>query len=131
VRESVDGARAHASAAAEADGRRLPPLYDPEFLDAIKTIPPPRLAPAFLRRKLARNAVAALLPFLDESLSRYGVRLRAWGEGALKELRPGGEAAAVAGGVRSPELSGLEQLINQIGAGHDSQPSGREETMPC
>jgi GTP-binding protein EngB required for normal cell division len=120
VREAVDRARSHASGEADAAGRRLPPLFDPEFLDAIKTLPPPHLAPGLLRRSRAQSAVAPLLPFLDESLARYATRLRAWGEGALQELRPDGGPGGVTNG-RSPELAGIETLIAQAGCGADKR----------
>jgi hypothetical protein len=114
VRETVDGLRSHAAAGAEAEGRRLPPLFDPEFLDALKALPPPRLAPGFARLAMARHAVAPLQPFLDDALHRYAERLRAWGEAALKELRAGvaGEAAP----VRDPELAALEALVADVDA---------------
>jgi GTP-binding protein EngB required for normal cell division len=110
VREAVDGVRALAGDAKDLDRRRLPPLFDPEFLDAIKMLPPPRLAPALLRRNRARLAVAPLLPFLDQSLLRYAARLRAWGEGALQELRPPDEEAAVPA-LSNTELAGLNNLM--------------------
>jgi len=100
--------------------RRLPPLFDPEFLDAIKALPPPRLAPGLLRRSRAHSAVDPLLPFLDEALARYAARLEAWGQGALKELRPAGQLAAAAN-ARSPELAGLETLIAQVGGYEKAQ----------
>jgi len=126
VRESVDAARSGANASAEADGRRLPPLFDPPFLDAIKSLPRPRFTPALLRRTLARNAVAPLLPFLDESLARYASRLRAWGEGALKELRPGVEPGPAVD-HRIPELAALGGLIAEVTAKDARQlPQDRE-----
>lgn len=114
VREAVDAARARGAAGADADGRRLPPLFDPEFLDAIKGLPPPRLLPGVFRRSRAQGAVEPLLPFLDQALARYASRLRAWGEGALRELRPAGKATAEPD-RRTPELAGLETLIAQVG----------------
>jgi GTP-binding protein EngB required for normal cell division len=113
VRETVDGVRSHAAAAAEADSRRLPPLFDPEFLDALKTLPPPRLAPGFARLAMARRAIAPLEPFLDDALHRYAERLRSWGDGALKEIRPGvgtGEAAP----AREGELAALDALVSEV-----------------
>jgi GTP-binding protein EngB required for normal cell division len=110
VREAVDGVRALAGDGKDLDRRRLPPLFDPEFLDAIESLPPPRLAPALLRRNRARLAVAPLLPFIDESLVRYAARLRAWGEGALQELRPPDEEASLPA-MSNTELAGLDNLM--------------------
>jgi GTP-binding protein EngB required for normal cell division len=116
VREAVDALQARANAAA--DGRRLPPLFDPEFLDAIKALPPPRLAPGFARRAMARRATAPLLPFLDESLHRYAERLRAWGEGALKETHADREAWTAVP-IRNAELAALDTLVSDVGVGGD------------
>jgi len=120
VREAVDRVRSHAGEGEETTARRLPPLFDPEFLDAIKTLPPPRLAPGLLRRSRAQSAVVALLPFLDQALARYASRVEAWGSGALKELRPAGRPAA-ATDARSPELAGLDTLIAQVSSSEKAQ----------
>ncbi|HXK09374.1 MAG TPA: dynamin family protein [Vicinamibacteria bacterium] len=120
VREAVDRVRSQAGEGEEAAARRLPPLFDPELLDAIKTLPPPRLAPGLLRRSRARSAVDPLLPFLDQALARYAARLEAWGEGALKELRPAGQPAAATDAC-SPELAGLDTLIAQVSSSENAQ----------
>jgi Dynamin family len=114
ARQGVDAARSRGADGAEADGRRLPPLFDPEFLDAIKALPPPWLAPGAFRRSRAQGAVEPLLPFLDQALARYASRLRAWGEGALRELRPATEAPTEAD-RETPELAGLGTLIARVG----------------
>jgi hypothetical protein len=123
VRETVDGLRSHAAAGAEAEGRRLPPLFDPEFLDALKALPPPRLAPGFARLAMARHAVAPLQPFLDDALHRYAERLRAWGEAALKELRPG--LAGEPGPVGDAELAALDTLVAEVDASGACSSRGR------
>jgi len=127
IRELVDRTRFHASGETDADGRRLPPLFDPEFLDAIKTLAPPRLAPSLFRQSRARNAVEPLLPFLDDSLHRYASRLRAWGEGALQELLPA--APAPTADAHKPELAGLETLIAQVGIGEETPGSSQESSQ--
>jgi GTP-binding protein EngB required for normal cell division len=111
VRAAVEAARANSEAAPET--RRVPPLFDPEFLDAIKELPSPRLAPGFLRSAAARRAVAPLLPFLDDALARFAVRIRAWGEGALKELQATPDDAPT-GNVRNEELAPLERLVDGL-----------------
>ena len=116
VRERVDAVRRHAADAADADGRRLPPLFDPAFLDAIKALPAPRLAPGLLRASRARRAVEPLFPFLDEALARYASRLRAWAEGALRELRPASQQAGAPVPGEEPELASLDVLIEKVGA---------------
>ena len=120
VREAVDRVRSHAGEGEETTARRLPPLFDPEFLDAIKTLPPPRLAPGLLRRSRAQSAVVALLPFFDQALARYASRVEAWGSGALEELRSAGRPAAGTD-ARSPELAGLDTLIAQVGSSEKAQ----------
>jgi GTP-binding protein EngB required for normal cell division len=121
VREAIEGA----SAAAAGSGpvtRRVPPLFDPELLDALRELPPPRLLPGILRAGAARRAVAPLLPHLQQALPRFAARLRAWGEGELAELQasPGPPGSA---GARSGELAALEPLLDAIGpdGAHDSQ----------
>jgi len=113
VREVVDGARTGGAESGPAT-KRVPPLFDPEFLDALKALPPPRYLPGFLRDGAARRAVAPLLPHLDQALARFAVRLRAWSEGALKELRPPDEMMA-SGLVRHEELAALETLVEHVG----------------
>lgn len=129
VREVVDRVHARASAKGEGESRRLPPLFDPEFLDSIKALPPPRLAPGVLRRTRARGAIDPLLPFLDDSLARYATRLRAWGEGALQELRPAGKTA-VPSDSHDPELAGLEALIAKVGGEAEASRELSRENTP-
>ena len=129
VREAVDRVRSHAAGGADAEARRLPPLFDPEFLDAIKNLPPPRLAGGVLRRKRAQSAVAPLRPFLDDSLHRYASRLHAWGEGAVQELRPAGGPATETD-PRSPELSGLDALIAAVGGPGEARLQPDRERIP-
>ena len=112
-----------------ANAKSQPSSFDPEFLDAIKVQPPPRLAPGVLRRSRPRSAADPLLSFLDDSLARYATRLRAWGEGALLELRPMGETAAVDGGS-GPELAGLDALIAKCGGAYDARPDPSQERTP-
>jgi hypothetical protein len=111
VRAAIEAARSDTEAAPET--RRVPPLFDPEFLDAIKQLTPPRVSPGFLRSAAARRAVAPLLPFLDDALARFAVRIRAWGEGALKELQATPDDAAT-GTVRNEELAALERLVDGL-----------------
>jgi GTP-binding protein EngB required for normal cell division len=124
VRESVDEAR-RSGAASDSDRRRVPPLFDPEFLDAMRSLPPPRFVPAFLRTESARRALAPIHPFLDEALARFATRLRYWGEGALRELQA---AVADAGETSSSGLKDLEALVDEIDrerAAGDVHPSAQ------
>jgi hypothetical protein len=127
VREAVDAVRPREGAGEDVAARRLPPLFDPELLDAIKGLPPPRLAPALFRRSRAQSVLAPVLPFLDEALSRYASRLHSWGEGALKEARSAG-STSMGSDVRSPELAGLDNLVAQVGAAPSS--AAPEEAAP-
>ena len=126
VREAVDRVRSQAGEGEEAASRRLPPLFDPEFLDAIKTLPPPRLVPGLFGRSRARGAVEPLRPFLDEALARYAARLEAWGSGALRELRPTGQPTA-AMEAHSSELAGLDALIAQVGISEKAHVQPNDE----
>jgi len=127
VREGVD--RVRSEAGDEATTRRLPPLFDPEFLDAIKSLPPPRFVPGLLRRSRAQSTVAPLLPFLDEALARYAARLAAWGSGALRELRPVGRAVSAAEG-RTPDLAGLDAMIIEMGGSGEGRSEVAAERVP-
>jgi hypothetical protein len=129
VREAIDRVRSHAGEGEEAAVRRLPPLFDPEFLDAIKALRPPRLVPGLLRRSRAHSLVDPLLPFLDEALARYAARLEAWGSGALRELRAAGQPAS-APDARSAELAGLETLLAQVGAVPEERAEPDQERIP-
>jgi hypothetical protein len=125
VREAVDAVRFPEGQAEDDASRRLPPLFDPEFLDAVRALPPPRLAPALFRRSRARSALEPVLPFLADALSRYASRLYSWGEGALREARPAGQAPA-GSEARRPELAGLEALIAEVGAAPSPEAAGEE-----
>lgn len=125
VREAADAVRLPQGEAEDDATRRLPPLFDPEFLDAVRALPPPRLAPALFRRSRARSTLEPVQPFLDDALSRYASRLYSWGEGALREVRLAGPAP-VGSEVHAPELAGLEALIARVGAASFPTTAGED-----
>lgn len=104
-------------AGAETRGvRRIPPLFDPDFLEALRELPPPRVPHARLRLALARRKLAPLAPLLADALQRYASRLFTWAAGALEELS---ETAWVAGEAASesalpPELQQLRDLVDDL-----------------
>jgi len=93
---------------------RLPPLFDPAFLDVLAGLPPPRLVPGVLRTVFARRALEPLQPHLKQDLARYSENLRTWAVGALSEMQPREDELAVPA-PRNEELSALEGLVDQVG----------------
>ncbi len=85
VRDAVDSVRAVAGEAAW-ETRRVPPLFDPEFLDSLPPIERPTLGRGAVGRELARRRLAPLHPALEDALQRYAGRLHFWGTGTLEEL---------------------------------------------
>ncbi|MDQ2929231.1 MAG: dynamin family protein [Gemmatimonadota bacterium] len=96
VREAVDGV---ALAGAEEDEgntearatewsrhRRVPPLFDPEILDTLPSMPSPPIARRVVGRKMALHRLETIREPLKAALRRYGSALYEWGRGALDEL---------------------------------------------
>jgi GTPase Era involved in 16S rRNA processing len=108
--------------------RRIPPLFDPEFLDALPPLPPPRLARRRLGQALAKRRLTPLAHPLAEAVQRYASRLFAWATGALEEL---GEAAWESSGldahsVLPPELKRLRAMVDDLSsARQDASPTAR------
>jgi len=100
VRAAVQAARAVTGAESGPETRRVPPLFNPELLDGVRELAPPRFLPAFLRH-------------LDQALHRFAARLHAWGAGALEEIQPPAEAAPFRA-VRNAELAALEPLLDNL-----------------
>lgn len=64
------------------EGRRIPPVFDPEFLGSLPEFPAPRL-PGFRGTSRANAQLAPLRNELGAALSRYSSRLHAWGTAAI------------------------------------------------
>jgi GTP-binding protein EngB required for normal cell division len=125
VREAVEAARTGAGAESGPATRRVPPLFDPELLDAIRDLAPPRFLPVFLRAAAAGRAVAPLLPHLDQALHRFAARLYSWGAGALNEIQPPAEASPVHA-VQNAELAALEPLLDDL-----AEPARGDASVPA
>lgn len=131
VRKAVADARipgsgpegeSEALASTDAATRRLPPVFDAEFLDRLPDLSPPRLVSA-PRRKLAGRRLEPIRAALAADLGRYANRLYAWGEQALNEIpEPIAGNVANTRGVsneEADELIRIDQMIDEHpGAGN-------------
>jgi len=114
VREAVDGARASIGAEESSRERRIPPLFDPEFLDALPPLDVPSIGWHVLGRRIALARLDPVAAPLSDALTRYAARLYAWGMAQLETLAEpvGGEKSPMDGG--RPELARLDELIDSI-----------------
>jgi hypothetical protein len=93
-------------------GRRLPPLFNPDFLDALPQLAPPPIGRRLVGERLARSRLESIAVPLRTALSRYAGRLHAWGTTQLEELTaPAAEATASPGATHS-ELAALDAVID-------------------
>jgi GTP-binding protein EngB required for normal cell division/ElaB/YqjD/DUF883 family membrane-anchored ribosome-binding protein len=113
VRTAIDGARSD-GVGVVADRRRLPPLFDPEFLDALPSLAPPPLARRGLGRRLARGRLEPIAAPLRTALSRYAARLYAWGTGQLAEVAEGDGIPDPATRPERAELARLDALVDRM-----------------
>lgn len=110
VREAVDAARRVAGAGA--DRRRLPPLFDPEFLETLPELKPPAGVKRLLSRAVAARRLEPVAGPVSTALDRYADRLAAWGRGSLDELANGTGDAAAPPAVLPEELARLDRLVD-------------------
>ena len=112
VADSVFSQHDHASG--EDAGRRLPPLFDPPFLDALPVAAQPRAVDRLFAPSAARRQLASLEAPLAEAYGVYANRLRAW---AMARLAENVERATAMGlgsnGPMSPELRSLAALVEE------------------
>jgi hypothetical protein len=110
-----------------AETRRVPPLFDPAFLDALPSLPPPPLAKRLVRHALAVRRLEPIARPLAEALQRYASRLYAWGMGALEELGAASWDATGAepNGALPPSLDRLARLLDEAeqGESRDAAPA--------
>ena len=82
VREIVE--RPEIAGPADSARRRVPPLFDPELLNALPDLAPPGLGRRIAARFLARRRLEPIGPAVQDALERYAARLRAWGLAGLE-----------------------------------------------
>lgn len=101
--------------AGESAGARVPPLFDPELLDALPDLAAPGAGRRLLGRRAALGRLQPLAEPLATALARYASRLDAWGMARLEE-RGGRESGTVpaAPGDAGPALARLHALIEQL-----------------
>lgn len=110
VRVAADGVRGANESASVDASTRLPPLFDASFLDALPDLRPPAVK-LLARRAMAAARIDLLANSLGTALSRYSVRLHAWG---LRQLEDAGDGGPVAPwGAVPDELQPLHDLINR------------------
>jgi GTP-binding protein EngB required for normal cell division len=110
VRAAVDSARDAVESDSGDASTRLPPLFDAPFLDALPDLRPPAVR-LLARRAMAAARIDSLADSLGTALSRYAVRLHAWG---LRQLEDAGDGGPVALWSAVPdELEPLHDLIDR------------------
>lgn len=100
----------------EPEAVRVPPLFDPAWVDTIPAIPPPRFLARPFARSLARRRLAPLAGPLQEALGRYGARLDAWARQRLDEALTAVEEGALSSadpGPLPPELADLDRRTDR------------------
>jgi GTP-binding protein EngB required for normal cell division len=122
VRSAIDQASQSAGGDPASNGagvdrsRRLPPLFDPDFLDALPPLTPPPLGRQLLGHRIALSRLEPIAIPLRDALSRYAARLYAWGIGQLEELNEPSNEPSVDGSTPAvpehTELSNLDALID-------------------
>jgi GTP-binding protein EngB required for normal cell division len=103
-------------------GARIPPLFDPRFLDALPIAPRPGRLDRLLGAMRARQQLRSLAGPLDDAYGTYANRVRAWGlermEENLERVRssrsvPLDSDVAVPDAGIAPELRSLAALIDR------------------
>lgn len=116
-----------------ASDRRMPPMFDAAFLNALPDLSPPRLLTA-PRHILAERRLADIRAPLQADIERYAARLYAWGEQAVAEMPDEGAGSAVDRSVSNaasgkdafPEaatLADIDALIDMLAHGDGGSPN--------
>lgn len=114
VRAAVEAAQVARPALPDEGGTRLPPLFDPEFLDRLPTLAPPRIGRRLLGPAMAAWELRPIAAPLTSALQRYAGRLRMWGLARLDEVTAAGWESAGSEPAHLPEtLAHLDALIDQ------------------
>lgn len=113
VREAIELALPNDARAVDADGRRLPPIFDPAFLEDLPPLPAPVIARGLIGRHLASGRLERLAAPLGQALSRYAGRLYAWGTAQLDELAEPAIAVERPATVHNAELARLDAAIGR------------------
>jgi len=136
IRESIDRVRSAARENSsdvgalegilpdETDRRRIPPLFDPEFLDKFPPMPPPPIVRRLLGRKVALHRLEPISDSLRVALQRYGNALYEWGRTTLDELATAasddswsvgyGNPPISSGGGKVPELETARRALAEL-----------------
>jgi GTP-binding protein EngB required for normal cell division len=109
--EVVDGA----DSTIEGDAAsRIPPLFDPPFLDALPIAPRPGVSGRLFARATARHQLDALAKPLDEAYRLFAGRVRAWGIARLEGNFAWADATRVRdAGETAPELRPLKAYVDE------------------
>ena len=112
ARAVADGVLAEDSSAGDV-GSRIPPLFDPPFLDALPIEDSSRMDQLFGVSAARRHLASIALP-LEEAYSTYSNRLRAWAIARLEENVARGTTSVMhPGAVLTPDLRSLGELVER------------------
>lgn len=111
VREAVELALPNGRAM-DPDGRRLPPIFDPAFLDTLPPLPAPVIARGAIGRRLATGRLERLTAPLGQALSRYAGRLYAWGTAMLDAQAERPISIERERGLHNAELARLDAAVS-------------------
>jgi GTP-binding protein EngB required for normal cell division len=126
VRAAIDPARQEAGVDVW-ERRRVPPMFDPEFLDALPDLSPPAVGRRVLGTTLARRRLDTIAESLASAMSRYALALSAWAGGVLEEMHaaeplPG--SGIEARPPLPPELARLMAMLRESGEARTSDRPG-------
>jgi hypothetical protein len=95
-------------------GSRMPPLFDPPFLDALPIEAQPGAMDQLFGVSAARRHLSSIARPLEDAYGTYANRVRAWAIARLEENAEQG-AASIAGddGILAPELQTLVGLVER------------------
>lgn len=85
ARTAADGSRSESEPQLEEQGHRIPPLFDPAFLDALPIDDQPGAFDRLFARRTARRQLVSLTGPVSEAYGIYANRVRAWALQRLEE----------------------------------------------
>ena len=115
VRSAADSVLDVSTHAGEGEtAARIPPLFDPTFLDDLPIPPSPGAIDRVFARARARQRLAEVAKALDDAYGTYSRRIRAWGRERLEENVARSTMLRLTSNVDSvPELRSLARLIDE------------------